>query len=89
MASESLHDFFSLIILVGKSSCQRKARAESDSSSARAKGEEFRSDLNLPQERNSRRNTVAVGQEFGITRVKFGHGKRAPWGEGICEWDAD
>ena len=41
------------------------------------------------QERNSRKNTVAVGQKFGIPEVEFGHEKRALWSEGIRDRNVD
>ena len=39
--------------------------------------------------RNSRKNTVAVGQEIGIAEVEFGHEERALWSEGIRDRNVD
>ena len=38
---------------------------------------------------NSRRNTVAVGPEFDIPKVKFGHVERALWSERIRDRNVD
>ena len=38
--------------------------------------------------RNSRKNTVAVGKEFGIAEGLFAE-ERAVWSEGIRDWNVD
>ena len=41
------------------------------------------------QGRNSRKNTVAVGQEIGIAEVESGHEERALWSEGARDRNVD
>ncbi len=41
------------------------------------------------QGRNSRKNTVGVGQKIGIAEVQSGHEKRALWSEGVRDRNVD
>ena len=70
------HDFFAHYS-GGKELLPARARAEFDPSSASAKVTRMVKNPDQISQRNSRRNTVVVGQEFGMTRVEFGHRKRA------------
>ena len=61
------HDFL-LMILAGRNAATGKPRLESPLLCKAANGEEFQPDLNLPDGRISRRDTVAVGKDFLASR---------------------
>ena len=69
--------FFIAYYFGGKELLPARARAQFDPSSAQAKVTRMVKKSDQISQRNTRRNTVVVGQEFGMTRVEFGYGKRA------------
>ena len=72
LASELFQDFFAYYF-GGKKLPPARGRAESDPLLQGKKMKVF-DEISV---QNSRRNTVVVGQKFGIPQVEFGHGKRA------------